>query len=233
MMIFWSFTAMDTGLTEEKEGEFIPYLGTEEITFLKTLRFSKRRKEWLASRIAMKRLLCSVEGGFAQYEMQAKQILKGQSGAPYILLDGNQHPATQISISHSNGYVLCACSRENIRLGADAERIETRSQEFVQDFFTQEEIRQIGDSAVLATLAWSAKEAILKALSIGLKVDTRSISVDVQTPGPSIDGWNPIGFSASIVGDQETLRLFWRREGDFILTICIEERESLNFSRVR
>jgi phosphopantetheinyl transferase (holo-ACP synthase) len=66
------------------------------------------------------------------------------------------------------------------------ERIETRGWEFVDDFFTPDEIAQVRETSLaerdtLVTAIWSAKEAVLKALHVGLTVDTRCVSVTLDT----------------------------------------------------
>lgn len=86
-----------------------------------------------------------------------------------------------------------------LSLGVDMERIETRGWEFVDDFFTADEIAQVRQAApperdTVVTAIWSAKEAVLKALRLGLTVDTRRLSVTLETD--ALDGgWirNPAG----------------------------------------
>jgi phosphopantetheinyl transferase len=69
-----------------------------------------------------------------------------------------------------------------IPLGCDLELIEARSDSFIADYFTEYEQTIIaqgrGDQRdQLVTTLWSAKESALKALQVGLRVDTRSVQI--------------------------------------------------------
>ena len=81
-------------------------------------------------------------------------------------------------------------------LGCDLELIEPRSPAFVADYFTAEEQAVLAraatvDRPMLATLFWSGKESVLKALGTGLREDTRSVTVFSAgaTPGSP---WRPL-----------------------------------------
>lgn len=236
MNVYWTFEAIRSSLLSVERASFELSLGESEKAYYQTLRFNKRRVEWLAGRLALKKLLRAVEPDFAQYKEQQLEILKAENGAPYLCIDGERLQNHSISISHSNGFLLCAYSPEESHLGMDLERIEPRPQPFVQDFFTPAEVRLVElcppqEAAQLATLIWSAKESILKALSIGLKVDTRSIEVDTVSQTCSQEEWNLIRFTSAIL-NENSLRLYWRREENFVLTACIEEGRSIELIRV-
>jgi len=207
MTVFWSFSAIKEELTKDHGCEPILYLGRQEREYLDTLRFEKRRSEWFA----------------------------GQVGAPYLLIDGDSHPNNKISLSHSNGYVFCAFSNEYDHLGVDLERVEKRPQDFMQDFFTPDELDHISrlpseSHPLIATLIWSAKEAVLKALSLGLKVDTRKVNIQVESSIPSDLGWNSLRFTTNLI--KETMPLYWRRENEFVLTACVGEHQPTRFARI-
>jgi phosphopantetheinyl transferase len=116
-------------------------------------------------------------------------------------------------------------------MGIDLELIEERSMVFQQDYFTVEELRQIEglpekDRAFSTTLIWSGKEAVLKALSLGLRIDTRKIGIGIHQ-GTSLYGWSEIDILY-----KENLRLFWRREDRFLLTICVGGNVSADFQQI-
>jgi 4'-phosphopantetheinyl transferase len=236
MKIYWSFQEAFKGRTEVDFSELVRFLGEEEKVYFDQLRFVKRRYEWMAGRMAMKDLILSVEPSLAYSGKQAVQILKSSSGAPFIRVSGLSKPIGAISLSHSNNYVLCGFSRESSQLGMDLELIEERPIEFIQDFFTTEEVHSINMispeyTALVSTLIWSAKEAILKALSIGLKVDTRAIEVKLHQSDLVMSEWAPLKFSMDI-NNENSLRLFWLREEKFVLTACIQEGSDENIIRV-
>ena len=81
--------------------------------------------------------------------------------------------------------------------GIDLEIVEPRSDGFVTDFLTRGRAglgrgtgrrgRRLGRDAA-ANLVWSAKEAALKVLRLGLRADTRWVEIAVATD-PDADGW--------------------------------------------
>jgi len=89
-----------------------------------------------------------------------------------------------LSISHSGNYALSALAltASGIRqIGVDVEMVEPRESRFVDRYYTVEESTLIQRCApewqeMLITAFWSAKEAVLKALRLGLTVDTRHLS---------------------------------------------------------
>jgi phosphopantetheinyl transferase len=65
-------------------------------------------------------------------------------------------------------------------VGCDLEKLEPRSSAFVHDFFDDAEVaawEKAPDRDLFANAVWSAKEAVLKALGLGLSVDTRHVHV--------------------------------------------------------
>jgi phosphopantetheinyl transferase (holo-ACP synthase) len=82
-------------------------------------------------------------------------------------------------------------------VGADVEHVESRDPAFVHDFFTPNEGALVSNCPTLwrdtfVTILWSAKEAVLKAIRYGLRVDTRRVEIGhlaglgvVRAPGIS------------------------------------------------
>ena len=67
-------------------------------------------------------------------------------------------------------------------VGADIEHVEPRDPAFVRDFFTTGEAERVWrcpakQRDTLVTVLWSAKEAVLKVLRLGLTVDTRRVEL--------------------------------------------------------
>ncbi len=98
-------------------------------------------------------------------------------------MQGQAARADCLTISHSGHLALCAlASGPGLRVGADLEKIEPRTETFILDYFTPAECQLVEAAsaesrAVLVTLIWSAKEAMLKALGVGLRWDTRMVEV--------------------------------------------------------
>ena len=131
-----------------------------------------------------------------------------------------------------------------VQIGADIERIEARSEGFVQAYFTPEEIRWIDEAPadlrdLLVTATWSAKEAVLKSLRLGLVVDTRRVSCLCRLTAGSEAEWSVVHVqcdpallpealqrAGSLVRDIDvcdcvwSVTGWWRCEGDFVLTLA-------------
>ena len=165
-----------------------------------------------------------------------------------------------LSISHSNGYAFCAvCDLATVatrmeqpadtpqtplpQVGADIELVEPRARQFVEDFFTRDEIRSMRNAPpdlydLLVTAVWSAKEAVLKALHLGLRVDTRCVDCQISPCRPR--DWEPFAIRLGGQLDQTTpghagstraLYGWWRTMCDdvsgasFVLTLVAADGE--------
>lgn len=177
----------------------------------------KRRRDWLLGRWTAKRLIqahYAAASGF-QPALDSFTVTQDSDGAPYVV---SCHPALSgapeddvparlplaLSISHSHGYAFCAVCCTNahpIHLGADLELVEPRGAGFVHDYFTAEEQHALASAPpaladLLVTATWSAKESVLKALRLGLRVDTRTVQCMVPPAQPRM--WST--FSIDICG---------------------------------
>ncbi|MCP5059363.1 MAG: 4'-phosphopantetheinyl transferase superfamily protein [bacterium] len=150
----------------------------------------------------------------------AVEIRRAENGAPLAWWNGRP-AACALSLSHRAGAALCAVGPEGLGLGCDLEWVEPRSQAFIADFLAPAEARltlalQGPARSRLATLFWSAKESALKALGIGLDVDTREVNVRL---GPLA---TPEGFGPMVVrvpGVPEPLTGWWRTSDGWIFTL--------------
>ncbi len=181
----------------------------------------KRRRDWLLGRWTAKQLLRGVVGD--QYSLTEIAVLSELDGAPLVCIEGLPSPV--LSISHSRGHSFCAMVQDGAALGADLEWIEPRVPGFVEDYFTEDEQALVQDAPlpeILITAIWSAKEAALKALRLGLTVDTRAVSCRIE-PGTPHD-WTPFPLEL----DVERLKRaadwigWWRITEGFVLTMVSE-----------
>ena len=203
------------------------------------LTFEKRRRDWLVGRWTAKRLL----QGYAERRMgvrpacDAITIASAPDGAPRVVVE---QPADlrkalaglHVSISHCHGQALCAISSQaSAPIGADIERVEPRDPGFAGDYFTESELVQIsaadpGARDMLVTLIWSAKEAALKALRLGLTVDTRSVAIELGQPphGPGL-AWAPLVARANLAPGEppQLLHGWWRLVGEYVLTLALTQ----------
>jgi hypothetical protein len=83
--------------------------------------------------------------------------------------------------------------------------------------------------ATHTTAIWSAKEAALKAIHQGLKVDTRSVSCLIQAQDNPPESWTPF----AVHWDQQRLNRplpplagWWRATETYILTLVTDTNET-------
>lgn len=199
-------------------------------------RVAKRRDDWLLGRVAAKALAAAaLRAAFpGAWPLRAIEIASEPGGRPYARLAPEVEPAAgfapgetvpvAISISHEAGRALCAaaCTAPDggplRQLGVDLCAVEPRPAAFAATFFTPDEERFVREAPAperggRATLVWCAKEAVLKALGIGLTVDTRAVSCRLGPgpvagtgwPSPPAGRWQP--FVAAFAPDPGRLEL--------------------------
>jgi 4'-phosphopantetheinyl transferase len=199
------------------------WLSPEESICLHSLRFAKRRNDWRLGRWTAKRtLVAHLRLPIYIRALVDVEIHAAKSGAPEVFLYGE--PAdVAISLSHRAGTALCTVGPPVSNFGCDLERIEPRSEAFVADYFTAAEQTLIErtnlpDRSLLLALLWSAKESALKALRVGLRLDTRSISV---IPGA---GWlhvssDPEEWRPLQLQHAPCFEGWWRAQHDLVRTV--------------
>lgn len=222
--------------TESKLPAENAWLSPAEQVKLSGMHFAKRRHDWRLGRWTAKHAVAACfelptdSSGLAEIEVRATP-----SGAPEVVLSGKRIPVC-ISISHRAGIAICAIGLSSTSFGCDLETIEPRSDAFVADYFTQNEQSLVGSARAeersrLVALLWSAKESALKALRVGLQLDTRCMDVALADAPPLIedchnlntdmrvlpsDGWRPLQI---LYADSQVFRGCWRSEQDMVRTI--------------
>ncbi len=196
------------------------YLTPAEQMQLSKIRFAARRSDWLLGRWTVKHLLTKVTGRpLAQLEIRQEE-----EGAPYVWLDNHRLDGS-ISISHRDGSAFCAyCPSAAGAVGADLEKVEPRSAGFERDYFTPAELAWLAglpgaDQTAGVALIWSLKEAALKALKKGLRLDTRVIEVQ---PGAAARlksaGWHTAEITSPVAAGP--WRAAWKIAGEWVWTLA-------------
>jgi len=219
-------------------------LSEQEQLRLVELKTVKRRSDWLIGRWTAKHLIQAyVERQIgAQPLLNTLTVINDPDGAPRIIADCRLHNADydlnlqsaiynlQLSISHCNGYAFCALSDTgSAQIGVDIERVEPRAAAFAEDYFTAHELGQLRAAPpesrdTMVTLIWSAKEAALKALRLGLTVDTRKVSCTIAPAVQAAPAWAALGVRAApgLLGERETIfQGWWRQLGQYVLTMVV------------
>jgi len=145
-------------------------------------------------------------------------IVASASGAPEAVLPNGYPIGICLSLTHSHGVAVAALGPAGIRLGVDLEAIEERPATFLGDWFTPAEQSfvaesEAGTAALAATLVWSAKESVMKALREGLRIPPKAVDV-APDRGPADGSWRP--FAARGPGEK-SWQGWWRAEAGFVL----------------
>lgn len=195
------------------------WLSENETASLHGLRFPKRSDEWRLGRWTAKRALSIFLNVPADpLVFRRIDIRPAPSGTPEAFFD-KQPAAATISLSHRGGLAACAVAVPGAEMGCDVEMAEPRSKAFVADYFTVEEQALIARASAadrdrLVALLWSAKESALKALGEGLRLDTRSVAVDLQ-PHSSAVVWQPLRAEY----DGRVFDGWWRQTDNLVRTM--------------
>lgn len=200
-----------------------------ELTRYQSLASDNRRRDWLLGRWTAKRLLQAVLDGTPALDVI--ELDNSADGVPLVrspraLLHG------QLSISHSQQHALAAVNLlRDAPLGADLERVVPRSAAFIADYFTPPEQALTAGATdarrpLVANAIWSGKEAALKALQLGLSVDTRAVTCTFALPASPPTTWAPLAIDldrARLPAGRPPLQGWWRAHGDFVLTLVTTE----------
>jgi 4'-phosphopantetheinyl transferase len=200
------------------------WLHFSEQKVLSGFKFPKKRNDWVLGRWTAKNAVRNfLKKSHPRLLMYGIEIVSAEDGAPEVFYNGAPLPAF-ISLSHSHGTAFCVVSDPGTQLGCDLEKIEPRSELFVRDYFTKNEqdFISLNDKAshtLWANLVWSAKESALKALRLGLSIDTRSVEVDF-TASDEIAYWKKFKVTAS--GHGIVFQGYWRCASNFVLTVVTD-----------
>ncbi len=165
------------------------YLHPEEDKKLFGFRNPKKAWEWLGGRVAAKKALrCFVNEERGHDALLNEIVLKNdKSGKPVCNCQG-----VHISISHRESLAVAAIADQSRwdGIGIDLEVIEPKEPAMWEQFFTigEQELalrmareREVEESTYFSHL-WAIKEAVLKALGLGLRVDSRQVEIVDLSP---------------------------------------------------
>ncbi|MDZ4834860.1 MAG: beta-ketoacyl synthase N-terminal-like domain-containing protein [Candidatus Melainabacteria bacterium] len=189
-------TAFDQQILPQDEAVLdwcLDYLLTknERIHWRDTLKFEKRKLEWLIGRIvakeAVRRLIKDrLNLSIGPLDIEIEQDDRRR---PIVKLAYGGIGEILLSISHSAGLGLSLCSfAADGNPGIDAEVIESREDDFASRFLDKEELQFLDSSskqsrAMQVTRLWSAKEAAYKSLGGILEMTSFSLVTPIAPAG--------------------------------------------------
>ncbi|MFH2201860.1 MAG: 4'-phosphopantetheinyl transferase superfamily protein [Elusimicrobiota bacterium] len=179
-------------------------LSYAESDIVRSFKSEKRRRDWLAGRLAAKRLLRT---GFLmkgnRLSLPEIEILNHPDGAPYIRLPGvKEYREQPLSITHAgNGPIGGAATAEKDTLiGIDIETNEPRDRSFLELMaHPSERDQKFHDDSAEQTRIWTLKESVSKLLGTGFSVGFWEIRFPVngtrrlELHGGAYESWERLG----------------------------------------
>ena len=153
-------------------------LSTQDLATVDKFKFDKDRKRFIISRYFLRTLLADYLGT----PTKEIRIITNHYGKPE--LDSTIQKNIQFNISHSGHFILFAINLNN-EIGIDIEKIDgtINHLEIAENYFSNDEIRLLKKTGKKEDMIknfyyiWTRKEALLKAIGIGLLPDLKKISV--------------------------------------------------------
>jgi len=156
-----------------------PLLTERERAVLAAFPAEKRRREWLAGTLAAKAAVRERLGPIPWLQME---VLNGPDKDRLVTVPAGL-PPVGVTLTHAAGIAVAEAFDPRVeRVGIDVDEVAERAPAFLEEAFTAAERAEIGASPARATAAWCLKEAVLKALGVGLSVPLHSVQVSLGPP---------------------------------------------------
>ena len=234
-MIHWLTQSHDVVPHTAVPGQPPSFLSGSEVERLAALPNEAQRRDWLLGRWTAKRLLQTViwETKGTTVPLDLITFRNVASGIPTI---ESQLPLVNdqfsISMSRSEGQALVAAvAKPNWPVGAKIMRIQTHSDVFIAEHFTEREamlVRQAPGSQrdLLVTAVCSAKAAVGKALHLETFFDLQAISCLLDPEKRPSDTWVPFKIqydNGRLLQPTPRLSGWWRTLEQFVLTLVVQQ----------
>jgi 4'-phosphopantetheinyl transferase len=198
-VVIWR-AALDFDLAVPRELEAT--LSPDEQVRANRFHFSHDRARFIAGRGILRALL----GAYLNRDPADLAFRYGPQGKPELKTDENSH-SLSFNLSHKKGLAVYAFARGR-RLGIDLESVDSEfpGEEIARRFFSRHEVEELlalptDSRAEGFFLAWTRKEAYIKAQGQGLQIQLNSFDVTL-TPG------QPARFLRGI-GSEWQIITFW------------------------
>ncbi len=244
-MICWLSISSDQYPALNKGLPFTGLLSRDEQAMFDRLKTPKRRQDWLLGRLAAKKLIQAViyqkTGNCCSLDELV--IAAHASHAPYLV--GEAGKWINLSLSHAGSRAVSAVVDQPSReIGIDIEQIERRPEGFAQEFFTENEInlmrtaKDAYTNELLLAGIWSAKEAVFKALQVGLSVNTKAVTCLFDINDLPKETWRQFEIQINhhrLLQQGAALQGWLRYENGYVITLVVQNhtQESCHDERIR
>jgi len=158
---------------------FSGMLCEEELKRAERFRFPVLRRRFAAGRGALRAILAR----YLSTDPERLEFAYGSHGKPCLL---NSPANIQFNVSHSNDLMVAAICRD-WPIGVDIEKKDPRfhAMEIAERYFCEREREEIANAEGEARLEaffqlWTAKEAVLKATSLGLALELSKLEIGLR-----------------------------------------------------
>lgn len=221
--LFW------TDYDKARENLTADWLSPREHLHLQTFPSERRRRNWMAGRLAAKTLISRYlhERENLSPALADIEIDYATGGGPQAQVNGHVLSNFSLSIAHSHGHGFAGLSLLNKegRIGVDLERIRPVNEKLARRILTateQETFRVLthDQEHERLILYWTLKEAALKALKPILAVSMKQLEVQIEKN----QGQAQIHLPLSSRGI--TLEAHYQREGVFLSAYALAPIET-------
>jgi phosphopantetheinyl transferase len=170
-VVLWMAPTRDWSLAE------VPLALAAEVATFAT---QKRREEHLSGRWLLGEALLR----WGVVDLTSIEVHRSEHRAPLLAhIQGvwRRTPLPNISVAHSNGHVFVALSSPEWRVGVDAEPQQRLLAENAYDMMAKgAELEALRLQPERVMQAWTAKEAVQKALGLGMHLNPREIEIPIE-----------------------------------------------------
>jgi phosphopantetheine--protein transferase-like protein len=170
---------------------------------------AKRVADRVLGRVAAKQAVAELTG----MEPRSFRIENQPSGEPVVRRDG-EGPVPHISIAHRDGQAIAVATPTG-RAGIDMEVVESRAPSFARTWFRETERHLCSGDPRRESQVWAIKEAVLKVLGTGMRLDPRDVEVlDIAEGHGTVRLWSEAAERHAALGGGE-------------LSIDVEDEQSM------
>lgn len=185
-----SFVALGTtyrlDLNDTDLSRLVSQLSADECARFHQLRHRTKRLEFLCGRILLRHTLAQLLGTSARTLM----FRYGRYGKPYLAVKlGDATPELSFNLSHAGNHILLGVSQHG-EIGVDIEVIDAYRADIARRYFHQDEYLHLetlpsSERSRAFYRVWTAKEACVKALGVGLRYPLCAVRVTLENAGCS------------------------------------------------